>query len=114
MFLLIPLTGSFLKVLCVALRRPTCVAMVEERTGGMDAAHLPGLSSCIRYRGLDNLQSTIEQYAFLPPPLMLVSVDDDALSCVAAWQLMTGALRKIRVEKISKTCVCLLWCERDG
>jgi len=44
---------------------------------------------------------------------MLVSVDDDALSCVAAWQLMTGALRKIRVEKISKTRVCLLWCERD-
>ena len=47
-------------------------------------------------------------------PLMLVSVVTDALSCVAAWQLMTGALHKICVEKISKTCVCLLWCERDG
>ena len=34
------------------------------------------------------------------PPLMLVSVVTDALSCVAAWQLMTGALRKIRVEKL--------------
>ena len=50
----------------------------------------------------------------LTSPLMLVSVVTDALSSVAAWQLMTGALRKIRVEKISKTFVCLLWCERGG
>ena len=66
-------------------------------------------------RGLDNLQATIEQYTVLPP-FMLVSVVTDALSCVAAWQLMTGALRKIRVEKLARSLFASLWCEceRDG
>jgi hypothetical protein len=45
---------------------------------------------------------------------MLVSVVTDALSCVAAWQLMTGALRKICVEKLARILFASLWCERDG
>jgi hypothetical protein len=48
------------------------------------------------------------------PPFMLVSVVTDALSCVAAWQLMTGALRKICVEKLARILFASLWCERDG
>ena len=68
-FLLIPLAGSFLKVLCVTVQRSTRVRWWKSGPGEwMDTAYLPGLSSGIRYRGLDNLQATIEQYKTLPPP----------------------------------------------
>lgn len=67
----------------------------------MDAAHLPGLSSCSDTKGLTTSKRLFNNSrSYLP--LMLVSVVADALSCVAAWQLMTGVLYKICVEKVSR------------
>ena len=72
--------------------------MAEERTGSMDAAYLLGLSHVFNTGALTTSKRLLNnRQSYLP--LMLVSVVTDALSCVVAWQLMTGALCKIRVAK---------------
>ena len=97
-----PIGRPFSDILCWrawrwASRCPTCGEMVEERTGSLAADAFVRLDRTQPGAGvLDNFQGLLNNASSYPSCWSASSL---SATCVAAWRLMTGALRKFASKR---------------